>query len=267
MLMFDQELEMVGNAVILAAGLTMVSGVLGAVAHNDMRRILSFHIISQIGYMLMGLGIALRVMAEPGYDAALAELALLGAVFYIAHHIIVKANLFLISGVVLKLRGTTDLSRLGGLARTNPVLAGLFFFSGMSLAGIPVLSGFWAKLALIKAGIAAGQNEIVVASLFVSLLTLFSMVKIWMKAFWGEPHPDQRQRAAKRSLRTMMPVVWCMAVLTAGVALAAPQLYEIARSTAEELIDSQRYIDLVLPPENERSEPGVKGPEPLGVVQ
>jgi len=261
MLMFDQEPLLVGNAVILASGLTMVSGVLGAVAHNDMRRILSFHIISQIGYMLMGLGIALRAMAEPGIDPAIPELALLGAVFYIAHHIVVKANLFLISGVVYKLRGTTDLSRLGGLAHTNPVLAGLFFFSAMSLAGIPVLSGFWAKLALVKAGIEAGQTEIVVASLFVSLLTLFSMMKIWMKAFWGEPHPEQRRRAAKRSLRTMMPVVWCMAIISAVVAIAAPQLYEIARSTAEELIDSSRYIDLVLPPEAERWQPMVAPPE------
>jgi multicomponent Na+:H+ antiporter subunit D len=263
-LMFDQELVLLGNAMIVLAGLTMVSGVLGAVAHNDMRRILSFHIVSQIGYMLMGLGIALRSMADPNSDPAIAQLALLGAVFYIAHHIVVKANLFLISGVVFKLRGTTDLSRLGGIARTNPVLAGLFFFSAMSLAGIPVLSGFWAKLALIKAGVAAGQTEIVVASLFVSLLTLFSMMKIWIKAFWGEPHPEQRRRAAPRSMRTMMPVVWCMAIISAVVAIAAPQLYEIARSTAEELLDSSRYIDLVLPPDREMWQPSLPQPDTSG---
>lgn len=264
MLVFNQELALLGDALILAAGFTMVSGVLGPVAHNDMRRILSFHIVSQIGYMLMGLGIALRAMADPDMDPAIAELALLGAIFHIAHNIIVKSNLFLISGVVYKLRGTTDLSRLGGIARTNPVLAGLFFFSAMSLAGIPVLSGFWTKLALVKAGIAAGQTEIVVASLFVSLLTLFSMMKIWIKAFWGEPHPEQRRRTAKRSLRTMMPVIWCMAAISALMAIAVPQVYEITRSAAEELIDSSRYIDLVLPPDQERWQPSIAPPETGG---
>ncbi|MEN0020902.1 MAG: proton-conducting transporter membrane subunit, partial [Planctomycetota bacterium] len=139
-LIFDQEQAIIADSIIVVAGLTMLSGVLGAVSQDDFRRILSFHIVSQIGYMLMGLGIALSVDARGGSDADVAALAMGGAVFYIVHHIIVKTNLFLIAGVVVAERGTSELKRLGGLVTTHPVLSGLFLFSSLSLAGIPILS-------------------------------------------------------------------------------------------------------------------------------
>ena len=114
------------------AALTMVTGVLGAAAQTRFRRILSFHIVSQIGYMVLGL-------------ALLTPLALVGAVFYLVHHIIVKANLFLVSGVANRLTGSTELGRIGGLYAAAPLLAVLFLMPAFSLAGFPPLSGFWAK--------------------------------------------------------------------------------------------------------------------------
>lgn len=162
------------RVILVLAGLTMVTGVLGAVAQREFRRILSFHIISQIGYMIMGLGL---------YTPA----GLAGGIFYIVHHIIVKTNLFLISGVVWRLRGSYALPALGGLYREAPALGLLFAIPALSLAGMPPLSGFVAKLALVQAGLADAQFAIVGAALMVGLLTLFSMAKIWHEAFWKDP--------------------------------------------------------------------------------
>src|SRR5690606_11405510 len=141
------------------------------------------HIISQIGYMIMGLGLA-GLTDSP----ALAGLALAGSIFYIAHHIIVKTNLFLVSSVSRRLCGPFELKRQGVLYRSQPLLALLFLIPALSLAGIPPLSGFFAKLSLIQAGLGTGYYAIAAAALVVGLLTLFSMTKIWAEAFW-KPFP------------------------------------------------------------------------------
>ncbi len=246
-LVFDQERALLADAVLLTAGLTMVSGVLGAMSQNDIRRILSFHIVSQIGYMLMGLGIALHAM-PPGDPAVLPEtavLALSGAVFYIIHHIVVKTNLFLIAGAIQAERGTGDLERLGGMARTHPVLAGLFLFSALSLAGIPILSGFWAKVILVRAGLEEGTYLIVGVSLAVSLLTLFSMMKIWTRAFWGEP-AEPRATPSAGAWARLVPI-WFLASITLAIALGAPWVYEFATSAAQAALLPDAYIETVLP--------------------
>ncbi|GAM55330.1 Na(+) H(+) antiporter subunit D [Vibrio ishigakensis] len=94
---------------IWIAGLTMLTGVLGAASQYDIKKILSFHIISQIGYMIMGLAI-------------FTPIAIAGAIFYIIHHIIVKANLFLIGGYLEKRYGSSQLEKLGGLIKPCRIL-------------------------------------------------------------------------------------------------------------------------------------------------
>ncbi|KTF07758.1 membrane protein containing NADH:ubiquinone/plastoquinone oxidoreductase domain protein, partial [marine sediment metagenome] len=96
-LVFDQDVGFTHTILLWASVVTMVTGVLGAAAMNDFRRILSFHIISQIGYMVLGL-------------ALYTPLGLMGAVFYLVHHIIVKANLFFVAGVAKRIAGSTDLA-------------------------------------------------------------------------------------------------------------------------------------------------------------
>lgn len=253
-LAFDQERALLADGILITAGLTMVSGVLGAMSQNDIRRILSFHIVSQIGYMLMGLGISLHAMAAADSDAAResALLALTGAIFYIAHHIIVKTNLFLIAGAIQAEKGTADLDRLGGMIRTHPLLAGLFLFSALSLAGIPVLSGFWAKVVLVRAGLEAGTYLIVGVSLAVSLLTLFSMMKIWTRAFWGSPAEAPSTPAPGGWLR-MLPIAG-MALVTLGIAVGAPWVFDFAKHAASSALDPASYIDAVLP--GAMAEPG-----------
>lgn len=244
-LIFVHDMAYTHSLLIWIAGLTMVSGVLGAIDQMDVRRLLSFHIVSQIGYMIMGLGI-MGVALQNAPVAA--ELALAGAIFYVMHHIVVKANLFLIAGVVGWLRGSFDLKRLGGLVETQPLLSILFFIAAMSLAGLPPFSGFWAKLVLVKAGLDAATYGIVAVSLVVSLLTMFSMTKIWRYAYWhAAPEIIRRPIDYSRTelIGHFVPVVMLI-VVSLMIGLSAETFFNIAQSTAAQLIDRSLYLTAVL---------------------
>jgi multicomponent Na+:H+ antiporter subunit D len=235
-LLFVHDVAYTHTIILVIAGLTMVTGVLGAVAQNDFRRILSFHIVSQIGYMVMGLGLFTR-------------LALAGSVFYIVHHIVVKTNLFLVSGVVDRLRGTLQLSLLGGLYQSRPLLAGLFLVPALSLAGLPPFSGFFAKLALIHAGFQAERYVIVAVALAVGLLTLVSMMKIWAEAFW-KPRPestaDQPDDVPPEGLHAMIGPIAVLAAVTVLIGLGAGPLFDLSLRAADQLMDRRGYIQAVL---------------------
>ncbi|WP_436794858.1 Na+/H+ antiporter subunit D [Actinospongicola halichondriae] len=218
---------------LLIAALTMTVGVLGAIAQSDIKRILSFHIVSQIGYMIFGL--ALFTVA-----------GLAGAILYIIHHIVVKTTLFLVGGLVEHRAGSSNLDRVGGLLRTTPVLAVTFLVTALSLAGIPPLSGFGAKFALIDAGLAADAWIVVAVSLVVSVLTLFSMTKIWAGAFGGEIEPDvKRQR--DMPLLMVVPTV-TLAAVAVVIAVAAGPLYDLTERAATDLLDPSSYRTGVLEP-------------------
>jgi multicomponent Na+:H+ antiporter subunit D len=245
-LLFVQEAAFTHLLILVLSGLTMVTGVLGAVAQQEFRRVLSFHIISQIGYMTMGLGLA-GLTDSP----ALAVLALAGSIFYIAHHIIVKTNLFLVSSVARRLCGTFELRRQGGLYQTQPFLAALFLIPALSLAGMPPLSGFFAKLSLVQAGLGAGQYAIVAAALMVGLLTLFSMTKIWAEAFWKPSPQDAAADARSQSLTprqqwTLLLPIGALAASTVTIGLSAEAVFTLATRAAEQLLGREEYIQAVL---------------------
>lgn len=213
---------------LFIAGATMTVGVLGAIAQNDIKRILSFHIVSQIGYMIMGLGF-------------LSVAGLAASILYISHHIVVKTGLFLVGGLVEAEQGTGALDRTGGLLHQRPVIAALFLPLALSLAGLPPFSGFVAKLALVQEGIALGRGFIVAVSLAVGLLTLFSMVKIWGATFWGEP-----AEPAGRARTTMLGVTTAVVMLSLGVALFAQPITEFSTRAATDLLNPSVYISAVL---------------------
>jgi len=204
------------------AAATMILGVLGAAYHWDMRRILAFHIVSQIGYILLAVALA----SEAGNAATL---------FYTLHHIIVKANLFLIAAMIWRLTGSYDLRRIGGLYKLRPLLGVLFLVPALSLVGIPPLSGFWAKLIVLQEALAQGRYAWTAVALAVSVLTLYSMVKIWMQAFW-KTHPDTKwQLPSNTRLGPAWAATLGLAALTLTISINPEPLLDYAQAAARML--------------------------------
>ena len=265
-LLFDQQLDTTATIIMWISGLTMVTGVLGAACQFEIRRILAFHSVSQIGYMLMGLGIALYALAhaEPDSVAAreTAKVALAGSAMFLLHHGIVKGNLFLISGLIQRLAGTSELKHLGGLIKTHPWTGELFLVSALSLAGIPISTGFWGKFVLVKSGLSAGAFALVAASLGVSILTLYSMTKIWAEAFWKEPpesmpEPPPVHGTQDRVRIGLMPApIVALAAGTLVLGIFVGPLYAVAERAGEQVLDTEGYQRAVLGEYYERAVEG-----------
>ncbi|MGE0702626.1 MAG: proton-conducting transporter membrane subunit [Vicinamibacterales bacterium] len=231
-LIFPMEGTGIREVVVVLAACTMLFGVFGAMVQWDVRRILAFHIVSQVGYMLIGLAVATPA-------------ALGGAIFYIVHHIVVKANLFLVAGAIHQSSGTYDLRKSGGLLSASPVLSALFLIPAMSLAGVPPLSGFWAKLLLIDASFRHGDVLLAAVALFVGLMTLFSMSKIWIEAFWRPAPAD-----ALTSRLQIQSIAACVLLTSVTLCLSLwPEPFiAYAENAARALLDPQAYMAAVLAP-------------------
>jgi multicomponent Na+:H+ antiporter subunit D len=178
------------HVLLVAALLTMIVGIFGAIAQSDIKRLLSFTLVSHIGYMVFGIALS-------------SALGMSGAIYYVAHHIVVQTTLFLVVGLIERQAGASTLKRLGGLAAASPLLAFVFLIPALNLGGIPPFSGFIGKVALLQAG---SQNGSVLAWLLVggsvvtSLLTLYVMARVWTKAFWRA-----RADAPEGNLATAVP--------------------------------------------------------------
>ncbi|MGY1709352.1 monovalent cation/H+ antiporter subunit D family protein [Geodermatophilus sp. SYSU D00758] len=242
---FDGEREHL-RVLMAAALLTMVVGVLGAVGEKAVRPVLTFHMVSQIGYMLLGL-------------ALFTPAGLAAAVFFLVQYVLVKAALLICAGAVLVGHGTEELSRLGGLARREPVLAVAFGVSALALVGIPPLSGFVAKLGLATAAVAEQQHVAAAVVVGVSLLTLTSVLKVWNTVFWG-PAPDEErpgdgvqvtsQGSTAHAVRSRVrPALTAPALVLAGLAVVlglwAEPLLAAAAAAADGLLDTEGYVAAV----------------------
>ena len=234
-MVFQQEGRELAFAVLLVlSGFTMLLGVIGAMCQWEIRRILAWHSISQVGYMLMGIAFA----STP----AIADVAVAAAILHVGHHAIVKSNLFLVGGIVDRIAGTQELKRTGGLLDAAPGVAGIFLLSALSLAGVPPFTGFVSKLALVQAGLAGGHGIVVGVSLVTGLLTLYSMAKIWSYVFWGRKAGEARGER----YRGMMVPTAVLAGATLFLGVAAEPVVRIARDAAADLTDPTEYVTRVL---------------------
>jgi len=233
-------MDELGSIMLIVAGVTMIIGAFGALAQTDVKRILSFHVISQIGYMLMGLGL---------FSAA----GTAGAILFLIHHMPVKTALFLVGGLIENHQGTSRLDRSGGLATKRPIIAVLFAIPALSLAGLPPFSGFVAKLGVISAGIEADQYVVVIVALVAGALTLLSMTKIWIGVFWGkttEASAMPSARPTSKANRSLMTGATCIAVAgTLTISVLAGGLYELSERAANDLRDQTSYIALTEGPD------------------
>ncbi len=240
-LLFPDDVDVTGPVVLSVAGATLVVGILGAIAQNEVKRVLSFTIVSHIGYIMMGLGL---------FTVA----GLAGAVLYVVHHIVIQTTLFCVEGLVERRAGTGQLDRIAGLARSSALLGALFALPALSLAGVPPFSGFVAKLALLRAGAAEGSWWIVGAAVLVSLLTLYAMAVIWSSAFWGDPSdpvedldPTDAVAVGVRTVpRAMTGATVAAVAVGLAIPLAAGPLYGLCERAAVDLLDAGPYVTAVL---------------------
>ncbi len=209
------------------AGATMIFGVLGALSRNFIRGILSYHILSQIGFMVLAIGL-------------FTELAFAACIFYIIHHIIVKASLFLVGGTAALLNRTDNLDRMGNLWRHAPGLGVLFLLQALSLAGLPPLSGFWGKYLILTEGLRLGEYVLVGLALVASLLTLVSMLKIWNAAFWSGAEDREVCLWDWRWVR-MNRVSAGMVLVSLAIGLGAEGVFRVARQAAVQVRDQASY--------------------------
>jgi multicomponent Na+:H+ antiporter subunit D len=245
----------------VAALCTMVIGILGAVAQTEIKRMLSFTLVSHIGYMIFGIALA-------------SQAGLAGAIFYTVHHITIQTTLFLVAGLIEQRGGSTSLNDLGGLAAIAPVVGVLFFIPAMNLAGIPPLSGFIGKVGLLRAGIADGSVlawMLIAGGVLTSLLTLYAMAKVWNRAFWRSvpergsgslstagDRPDgssgdtavlvaEPLTTPAPNTRTTMITAGALVALGLGLTAVAGPLYGYADRAAADLLNVGHYVGSVLP--------------------
>lgn len=226
------DLALAHDTLAVLAGTTMILGVLGAVSRGFIRGILAWHILSQIGYMALAIGL-------------FGTYGLAAAIFYVVHHIIVKATLFLAGGTIVILNGSDDLGRTGGLWRVAPWLGVVFILQALSLAGMPPLSGFWGKYMIIVEAVRQGRWILVTAALAASVLTLFSMLKIWTAAFW-RPAPAEPPHTSAPHWRAMTAVAGGMTALSLAIGLGAEFFLRLAFEAATQLTDRAGYIERML---------------------
>ena len=227
------------NVLLTIAVLTLFSGAIGALVQNNIRKMFSYLVICHIGYMIAGLGM-------------MTEVAIAGAIFYLIHDILVKTNLFMVTGVIYKLKATNSMKKLGGLYADRPLLSLLFAIPLFSLIGIPPLSGFWPKLSLIGAGFETENYVLIGAILFASFLTLFVVVRFWAEVFWknGEKVEKIRNFPYFNKLRNYKkfqiigPIVF-MSIITLYVGFGAENIQALATRISYELMNSEGYIDAV----------------------
>jgi multicomponent Na+:H+ antiporter subunit D len=233
-LFFVQDQVFWHNLLLVVAGLTMVTGGMAASARYEIRKILNWHIISQIGYMIMGLGI-------------FTPLGIAGGIFFIIHNMIAKTNTFLVAGLINRHKGSYELKHVGGLFRQSPLLAVLFIIPAFALAGVPPLSGFFAKFMLIKAGIEDAHYGITAVAVLTGLLTLYSMIKIWNEAFLKK-QPGDEQNTPVRLKPTFMEVLpsVLLGLVTIALGIFARPVYRFIMEAAGELIDGSAYIHAIL---------------------
>jgi len=231
------------SLLILLSILTIISGSFGAIIQNNIRKVFSYLIICHIGFMIGGLGV-------------LNVLALTGVIFYLIHDIVVKTNLFLIGGLIYRMKGTTNMKKIGSIYSQSPKLSLLMIVVMFSLVGVPPLSGFWPKISLFLSSYNTQNYWLLAALILGSFITLIAVAKIWSEAFWKN-QPEFRLGKKRfiffdelytiQKWQFVTPIV-ILAFISLYIGFGAEHIQTLSVRIANELYDSQNYIDAVLKP-------------------
>jgi multicomponent Na+:H+ antiporter subunit D len=230
-LIFYSNPEVTHSWLLWMATATMLLGAFGAVAHNDIRQIMNYNVVVSVG--LISLGLAVHSFE-----------ALNGSVFYLIHDMLAKALLFILGGLIIHLTGTTDIKQMGGLVKRYPWMGALLFITALTIAGIPPFSGFAGKLLLVQGALQSGYYVSTAVALGSSLIVLYSLIRLFMYAFWGEEKPLQRPTPDLDKKQLLSAAGLCILVI--GMGLGSEAVYQLAAEAGSTLIHPEQYIDAVL---------------------
>jgi multicomponent Na+:H+ antiporter subunit D len=232
-LIFYHQPEITHMLIAWLAAITMIIGVIGAVSHWDIRKILAYNIVVAVGFIMFGL-------------ATFSSVAIEGAIFYLIHDMIIKALLFLLAGAMIGIAGTSYLKKMGGLIKHNPLLGWMFFIAALALVGVPPLSGFIGKLLIIQGGLAGQFYWISGISLVSSLLILYSIMKIFMNGFWGEIKLSKAEEHG--TTKGLLAPCAMLLVIAISLGIGAEWVYvSYVQEAAQTLLDPSKYIQAVFP--------------------
>jgi multicomponent Na+:H+ antiporter subunit D len=227
------------DTILVMAILTLISGGLGALVQNNLRKVFSYLIICHIGFMIIGLGL-------------FTEMAISGAIFYLIHDIVVKTNLFMVGGLVYRITGTSSIRSLGGMYAQYPMLSLLIAIPLFSLVGIPPLSGFWPKISLITAAFEVENWWAIGSILFASLITMVIIAQVWANVVWKDkPKLTERPNfryyenlTEKGKIQLVAPIIF-LSLISLYIGFGAEHIQQLSSRVATELMDRQQYIDAV----------------------
>lgn len=230
-LFFYHDLGFTHQLLQVLAIISIVVGVIGAIAYWDIKKIVIYNIVVAVGVILYGVS----VMNSD---------SLTGSIFYLIHDMIIKAALFLLVGIMIAITGTSDLRKISGLIKRYPGLGWTFFIAALALAGIPPLSGFIGKLFIVEGGFAGGSYIGAAVVLMSSLLVLFSVMKIFINGFWGIHRTYDNEEKAPVKWLLVSPAI--LVVLSALYGIGTEAILPYISQAAEVLANPSIYIDAVL---------------------
>jgi multicomponent Na+:H+ antiporter subunit D len=232
-LIFYHEIGVTHQLIAWLAAFTMIIGVIGAVSHSEVRKIIAYSVVYAVGFMAFGL-------------SSFTLTAIEGTVFYLIHDMIVKALLFLLGGLMIMMTGTSHLKEMGGLIKRYPTAGWMFFITALALVGVPPFSGFIGKLMIIQGGIEAQSYWLVGISLLSSLLVLYAIMKVFIKGFWGEEKKILTQEQIP--LKSLLIPCAILLTLSTVLGLGAEWVYQdYITQAGQTLMDPSKYIEAVLP--------------------
>lgn len=229
-LIFYHEPQITHLFIGILAAITMILGGLGAIGYWDVRKILTFNVVISVGFILAGL-------------VSLTPVGITGSIYYLLHDMLIKGLVFMIGGTIIHVTGTSNLKEISGLIRLHPLLGWMFFIAALSMVGIPPLSGFLGKVFITEGTFEANYVWLGGIGLLASLFILYSMIKIFMNAFWGETILSAEQEKGVTKGLLLPIALLTVASLTLGI--GAEGLASYVAQAAEELLNPSHYINAV----------------------
>ncbi|MGN7386436.1 Na+/H+ antiporter subunit D [Sporosarcina sp. SAFN-015] len=230
-LIFYHESSITHTVIGVMAIITMIGGSIGAIAYNDIRKIVSYNVVIAVGFILAGLAVQ-------------SEVAFQGAIYYLIHDIIVKALLFLLAGTMIYLTGKSKIEEMSGLIRNYPTLGWLFFITMLSLAGIPPLSGFIGKVYIGQGAIEAGSFILLAAAFISGIFVLYSLLRIFLNCFWGETIISEDDDVPLKKGMLIPCIVF--GIMTIAIGIGVEGLAPYVSDAAKTLMNPSIYIEAVL---------------------